>query len=87
MIMRLFCSNCAIILYYFRITRLYYSAIFIFLYIFFRRIINAITQMTTENKDPAAVASPIGRSVVEKSADIRYAPGTRINTIARMLCN
>ena len=48
----------------------------IFLYIFFRRIINAITQMTTENKDPAAVASPIGRSVVEKSADIRYAPGT-----------
>ena len=48
-----------------------FSLIFIFLYIFFRRIINAITQMTTENKDPAAVASPIGRSVVEKSVDIR----------------
>lgn len=48
--------------------------------------IKAITQTITDTRDPVAVASPIGNSVVGKSFEVRYTPGTRTNKIAMMLC-
>lgn len=44
-----------------------------------------MTQMTTDNKDPVAVASPIGNSVFENSFDVRYTPGTRTSEMAIIL--
>ena len=43
-------------------------------------------QTATDSKEPIAVAKPIGNKVEGNSADIRYAPGTRTNTIAKILC-
>lgn len=43
-------------------------------------------QMNTESTDPAAVASPIGKSVVGKRAEVTYAPGMRTRERARILC-
>lgn len=52
---------------------------------FFVRIKNAITQMITDNREPVAVASPIGNSVFENSFDVRYTPGTRTSEMAIIL--
>lgn len=52
----------------------------------FVSILYAITQIVTEISDPVVVASPIGKSVVGKSFDARYTPGTRAHTIAIRLC-
>jgi len=41
--------------------------------------------MNTESTDPAAVASPIGKSVVGKRAEVTYAPGMRTRERARIL--
>ena len=40
----------------------------------------------TENSDPEAVASPIGKSVVGKSSVVRYTKGILMKAIARILC-
>ena len=45
----------------------------------------AITQMITDNREPVAVASPIGNSVFENSFDVRYTPGTRTSEMAIIL--
>ena len=42
--------------------------------------------MNTESTDSAAVASPIGKSVVGKRAEVTYAPGMRTRERARILC-
>ena len=47
---------------------------------------NAVIQIITDTNEPNEVASPIGRSVVPKSFDIRYAPGILASTIADILC-
>ncbi len=52
---------------------------------FLVRIKNAITQMITDNREPVAVASPIGNSVFENSFDVRYTPGTRTSEMAIIL--
>ena len=49
-------------------------------------IINAIKQIKTESKEPAAVANPIGNSVAGNSIDVKYAPGMRTNIMAKILC-
>ncbi len=41
--------------------------------------------MITDNREPVAVASPIGNSVFENSFDVRYTPGTRTSEMAMML--
>lgn len=48
--------------------------------------VNAIAQISTDSREPAAVARPIGYSVAGYICDVRYAPGTRMSTIARKLC-
>ena len=48
--------------------------------------LNAIMHIITEKSEPAAVASPIGSSVLLNIIDVRYTPGTRTITIARILC-
>lgn len=52
---------------------------------FLVRIKNAITQRITDNREPVAVASPIGNSVFENSFDVRYTPGTRTSEMAIIL--
>ena len=47
---------------------------------------NAITHMMTDTREPAAVASPIGKSVAGKSLEVKYTPGTRTSATAMMLC-
>ena len=39
-----------------------------------------------ETSDPAALASPMGKSVWGKKWDARYAPGTRASRMDRKLC-
>ena len=52
---------------------------------FLVRIKNAITQMITDNREPVAVANPIGNSVFENNFDVRYTPGTRTSEMAIIL--
>ena len=61
------------------------SACYAIFFSFLVRIKNAITQMITDNREPVAVASPIGNSVVGNSFDVRYTPGTRTNEMAIIL--
>ena len=45
----------------------------------------AMMQIITDSSEPAAVASPIGKSVSGKSFEVRYTPGMRTSAIAEML--
>ena len=47
---------------------------------------NAVTHIITDISEPAAVASPIGKSVDSNIREVRYAPGMRTNIIAIILC-
>lgn len=46
----------------------------------------ATIQIIADSSEPAAVANPIGYSVVGKSFEVKYTPGIRTSTIAMILC-
>ena len=45
-----------------------------------------MTQIITDNSDPAGAANPIGNSVSGYHAENKYDTGKRTNAIARILC-
>ena len=49
-------------------------------------IAKAMRHTATDSSEPPAVAKPMGNSVVGKSYEVKYAPGTRTSVTARMLC-
>lgn len=42
--------------------------------------------MIADNKDPDAIASPIGKSVAGNNNEVRYAPGIRTVKMEMVLC-